>query len=121
MKRDFLLTSKLLLVLFDIIMVVASFGLAYYYRVHLDSRPYFFQPQTLNFIILAITLIPLWIGVNFLSGLYDRTVFLYRSREYGRILIASVVSVMAMISYEFFTGEDIFPVRVIAIYLISTF
>ena len=119
MKRDFLLTSKLLLVLFDIIMVVASFGLAYYYRVHLDSRPYFFQPQTLNFIILAITLIPLWIGVNFLSGLYDRTVFLYRSREYGRILIASVVSVMAMISYEFFTGEDIFPVRVIAIYFIG--
>lgn len=119
MKRDFLLTSKLLLVLFDIIMVVASFGLAYYYRVHLDSRPYFFQPQTLNFIILAITLVPLWVGVNFLSGLYDRTVFLYRSREYGRILIASVVSVMAMISYEFFTGEDIFPVRVIAIYFIG--
>ena len=119
MKRDFLLTSKLLLVLFDIIMVVASFGLAYYYRVHLDSRPYFFQPQTLNFIILATTLVPLWVGVNFLSGLYDRTVFLYRSREYGRILIASVVSVMAMISYEFFTGEDIFPVRVIAIYFIG--
>ena len=119
MKRDFLLTSKLLLVLSDIIMVVASFGLAYYYRVHLDSRPYFFQPQTLNFIILAITLIPLWVGVNLLSGLYDRTVFLYRSREYGRILIASVVSVMAMISYEFFTGEDIFPVRVIAIYFIG--
>lgn len=119
MKRDFLLTSKLLLVLFDIIMVVASFGLAYYYRVHLDSRPYFFQPQTLNFIILAMTLVPLWVGVNFLSGLYDRTVFLYRSREYGRILIASVVSVMAMISYEFFTGEDIFPVRVIAIYFIG--
>lgn len=119
MKRDFLLTSKLLLVLFDIIMVVASFGLAYYYRVHLDSRPYFFQPQTLNFIILATTLVPLWIGVNFLSGLYDRTVFLYRSREYGRILMASVVSVMAMISYEFFTGEDIFPVRVIAIYFIG--
>ena len=119
MKRDFLLTSKILLVLSDIIMVVASFGLAYYYRVHLDSRPYFFQPQTLNFIILATTLVPLWIGVNFLSGLYDRTVFLYRSREYGRILIASVVSVMAMISYEFFTGEDIFPVRVIAIYFIG--
>ena len=119
MKRDFLLTSKLLLVLSDIIMVVASFGLAYYYRVHLDGRPYFFQPQTLNFIILATTLVPLWVGVNFLSGLYDRTVFLYRSREYGRILIASVVSVMAMISYEFFTGEDIFPVRVIAIYFIG--
>ena len=58
-------------------------------------------------------------GVNLLSGLYDRTVFLYRFREYGRILIASVVSVMAMISYEFFTGEDIFPVRVIAIYFIG--
>lgn len=119
MKRDFLLTSRVLLVVSDIVIVILSFGLAYYYRVHFDDRPYFFQPQTLNFIVLAATLIPLWLGINFLSGLYDRTVFLYRSREYGRILIASIVSVMAMISYEFFTGEDIFPVRVIALYFIG--
>lgn len=118
MKRDFLLTSKVLLVLSDVIVVVVSFGLAYYYRVHFDDRPYFFHPQTLNFLLLAVTLIPLWVGVNFLSGLYDRAVFLYRSREYGRILLASIVSVMAMISYEFFTEEDIFPVRVIALYFV---
>ena len=57
--------------------------------------------------------------MNFLSGLYDRSVFLYRSREYGRIFIASVVSVMAMICYDFFTGEDIFPVRIIALYFVA--
>lgn len=119
MKRDFLTTSKILLVIADVVMVVLSFGLAYYYRIHFDDRPYYFQPQMMNFLFMAITLIPLWVGVNFLSGLYDRSVFLYRSREYGRIFIASVISVMAMISYEFFTGEDIFPVRIIALYFVA--
>lgn len=119
MKRDILLSSKVLLVFSDIVVVIVSFGLAYYYRVHFDARPYYFHPETMSFLWLSIMLIPLWVGVNFLSGLYDRTVFLYRSKEYGRVLVASVVSVMAMISYEFFTGEDIFPVRVIAVYFIA--
>ena len=91
MKRDILLSSKVLLVFSDIVVVIVSFGLAYYYRVHFDARPYYFHPETMSFLWLSIMLIPLWVGVNFLSGLYDRTVFLYRSKEYGQVLMASVV------------------------------
>ena len=80
MITDKSLFQKIALITIDVFMVVVSFTLAYYYRVYVDNRPYFFQPQTLNFIILATTLVPLWVGVNFLSRLYDRTVFLYRSR-----------------------------------------
>lgn len=103
----------------DVVMVIFSFIFAYYYRIHFDGRPFYFQPDTQSFIILAFTLIPLWLSVNLLSGLYDRSVFLVRSREYSRILIASIVSVMMMISYEFFTDEDIFPAKIIAIYFIG--
>lgn len=110
---------KAILVCADVLAVVVSFTLAYYYRVHFDARPFYFHPETVNFIFLAITLIPVWLSVNVLSGLYDRSVFIYRSREYGRVLVASLVSVMAMISYEFFTGEDIFPVRIIAVYFVG--
>lgn len=119
MKKHDLSIIKLLLALSDVIAVVVSFSLAYYYRVHFDDRPYYFHPETMNFVLLAVTLIPLWLSVNVLSGLYNRPIFLYRSREYGRVLVASIVSVMAMISYEFFSGEDIFPVRIIAIYFVG--
>lgn len=110
---------RVALVAADVLAVVISFALAYYYRTHISDSPYYFTPEIRSFVILAITLVPLWLGVNFLSGLYERSVYLYRPKEYGRILIASVVSVMAMISYGFFTEETIFPVRIIAVYFVA--
>lgn len=119
MKKNNPTIFKTFLMIADVLAVVVSFALAYYYRVHFDTRPYYFHPETMQFLLLSTTLIPLWVGVNFLSGLYNREVFFYRSREYVRVLVASLVSVMAMISYEFFSGEDIFPVRTIAVYFIG--
>lgn len=119
MKTDRSLLLRVALVAADVLAVVISFALAYYYRTHISDSPYYFTPEIRSFVILAITLVPLWLGVNFLSGLYERSVYLYRPKEYGRILIASVVSVMAMISYGFFTEETIFPVRIIAVYFVA--
>ena len=82
MKRDFLFTSKALLLLADVAMVVLSFALAYYYRTHLDTRVYYFVPQIRNFVVLIVALLPLWLMVNALSGLYNREIFL--SRQIGR-------------------------------------
>ena len=119
MKHDKLTILRISLIISDIIAVVSSFSLAYYYRTHFDGRPFYFQPDIRSFFVLAVTLIPLWVFINSVSGLYDRSVFLYRPKQYGRVFVASVVSIMAMISYEFFTGYDIFPVRIIAIYFIG--
>ena len=119
MIKNNLTIMKLFLMISDVIAVILSFSLAYYYRIHFDGRPYFFDPHTMNFVVLIITLVPVWLIVNVMSGLYDRAIFLYRPREYGRVIIASVVSVMALVSYAFFTGDDVFPVRIIAIYFIA--
>lgn len=119
MKKDRLLLFKLFLALSDVAAVVVSFGLAYFVRTHIDSRPFYFEYNLRGYLLLAFTLIPMWLIVNLVAGLYDRAVFLYRPKEYGRVFIASVVSVMSMISFEFFTGDEIFPVRVIAIYFIG--
>lgn len=107
------------LVVVDMLTIVSSFALAYCYRIYISDTPYYFTPQLRDFIILAATLIPLWFIVNIATGLYDKSIYLFRSQEYSRIAIASTISVMAMISYGFFTGEDIFPVRTIAIYFVG--
>lgn len=119
MKYEKSTFQKIALVISDALSISISFALAYYFRINFDSRPFYFEANTMSFALLAITLLPLWTGVNFITGLYDRAIFLYRPREYGRILLASIVSVMAMISYEFFSGEDIFPVRIIALYFVA--
>lgn len=118
MKVDRSLFLRIALVIVDVLAVIISFALAYYYRTHISSNPYYFVPNIRNFVLLAVTLLPVWIIINYVVGLYNRSVFLYRPKEYGLILLASIVSVMSLISYEFFTGDNVFPVRIIAVYFI---
>lgn len=108
-----------LLAIVDMLSVVIAFVLAYQYRIYFDDRPFYFNPDIYGFISFVAMLLPVWFGTMLLSGLYDWSVFVKRSREYARVGMASIISVMAMISYGFFTGEDIFPVRTIAIYFVG--
>ena len=84
MKPDARLFQRIILSIVDVLAVVFSFLLAYYYRTHISDYPYYFTSEIYKFVFLAITLIPLWLVVNFLSGLYSREIFTYRPREYGR-------------------------------------
>ena len=118
MKKDKITIFKVNLVLSDTLAVVSSFMLAYFARTHLDTRAYYFAPNIWNFVFLAVSLLPLWLAINYFFSLYDRSVFFYRPKEYGRALIVSIISIMAMISYEFFTGDEVFPVRIIAIFFV---
>ena len=88
MKYEKSTFQKIALVISDALSISISFALAYYFRINFDSRPFYFEANTMSFALLAITLLPLWTGVNFITGLYDRAIFLYRPREYGRILLA---------------------------------
>ena len=119
MKKDKITIFKVNLVLSDTLAVVSSFMFAYFARTHLDSRAYYFAPNIWNFVFLAVSLLPLWLAINYFFGLYDRSVFFYRPKEYGRALVVSIISIMAMISYEFFTGDEVFPVRIIAVFFCS--
>ena len=78
MKQSGVSLLKLVLVFGDVLVVIISFALAYYYRIHYDARPYYFHPSTANFLLLAVTMLPIWLSVNLLSGLYAREIFTYR-------------------------------------------
>jgi len=118
MKKDSTILPRVLLVLGDILAIVFSFFFAYYFRTHLDRRPYFFESNLLGFILEIVFLIPVWIVVLASLGLYSKNIFARqsRSREIGHLLIASVVGIMAIISFDFFGSSDLFPVRTVAIY-----
>lgn len=118
MKSDKLTIVRIIMILSDILAIVSSFGLAYFARTHLDNRAYYFIPNIWNFVFLSLSLLPIWLLINYFFGLYERSVFFYRPKEYGRIFIVSIISIMSMITYEFFTGDNIFPVRIIAIFFI---
>lgn len=120
MKKDPGLVFRFFLMLGDIIAIVASFLFAYLFRTHLDHRPYYFESEPLQFTFTIAFLIPLWLIILALLGLYRHQVFSGKSRlsEFGRLLAASVIGVMSIISYDFFGQNNLFPVRIVAVYAV---
>lgn len=114
-KSDFVL--RLCLIIGDAIALMLSFAAAYAIRVHVDPRPYMFQSQLADFVWTVVWVVPVMLIIIAALGLYRKAIVINKSRlpERGRLLVAAVLSVAALIVYDFFTGEEIFPVRVMAI------
>ncbi len=121
MQKDNTFLSRFILIIGDIFAILFSFGFAYYYRTHLDSRPYIFAPDTKNFILEMFLLIPVWLIVLASLGLYSKSILARhaRAKEIGRLFVASVVGIMALISVDFFLQSDLFPARLIAGYSLA--
>ncbi|MBR2998700.1 sugar transferase [Candidatus Saccharibacteria bacterium] len=114
-KSDFVL--RLCLIIGDALMLVLSFAAAYYIRVHVDPRPYEFEPQLWEFTKTVVFLVPVLLVILAALGLYKKSVFLSKSLlpETGRLILAAVLSVCALIVYGFFSYEDLFPVRIMTV------
>lgn len=100
----------------DLLAIIASFGVAYYYRTHYDPRPYLLGSDTLEFVVTMASLLPIWVILLFVSGVYDRAVYPYRPKLYWRLLVVSAVGTMSLITFSYFASTSIFPTRLIALY-----
>lgn len=118
MKKDPGLVFRIFLMLGDACAIVFSFLFAYFIRTHIDSRPYYFNAEPLNFAITISLLIPVWLLILAALGLYQKSIFLGNSRlrEINRLIPASVIGVMTIITYDFFGQNNLFPVRLVAFY-----
>ena len=76
-----------------------------------------FEFQFFEFLQTIVWLVPIMLVILAALGLYRKDIFLGRTRmpERGRLVLAAILSVAALIVYDFFRGEDLFPVRVMAL------
>ncbi len=114
-KSDFIL--RLCLIIGDALALILSFAMAYFIRVHVDPRPYVFEAQFREFTLSIVFLVPIMLIILAALGLYRKSIFLGKTRlpERGRLFLAAILSVAALIVYDFFVGENIFPVRIMAL------
>ena len=114
-RSDFVL--RLCLIIGDAVALILSFAMAYFIRINVDPRPYVFEAQIQDFTLTIVFLVPIMLVVLAALGLYRKSVFSARTRaqEWGRLLLAAVLSVAALIVYDFFKGENLFPVRIMAV------
>ena len=114
-KSDFIL--RFCLIIGDAVALILSFAAAYFIRVHVDPRPYAFESQLSDFTWTIVFLVPIMLVIIMTLGLYKKSIFLGKSRfpERSRLVLAAILSVSALIVYDFFAGKNLFPVRIMAI------
>lgn len=122
MKKDSGLIFHVFLIFGDACSILLSFLVAYLMRTHLDQRPFYFESDPAKFALSIAIILPVYIIVLAAFGLYQKTIFLKHGRwsEIGRLFLASIVGVMAIITYDFFFEVDLFPVRIMAAYSVAT-
>ncbi len=116
MKRTPFFIFQVVLFLSDLAAVMLSFGFAYYVRLHVDTRPFFFDGNTKGFLLALLAIIPLWAIILLVSGIYERKNVSARSALYPRLAVVAVLSVLGLVAFDFFTKSSILETRSIALY-----
>lgn len=119
MKNNASLLYNLCLMVGDFLALIAAFVAAYVLRVKagvgLADAP--LGPTSgKTYIAVFLVVLPFWILIFGLLGLYNSSIYEKRFREFGRLLIGSFVGLLFVIFWNFLADKPIFPARLIPIY-----
>lgn len=116
MKNSTSLAYNVFLVLGDFFALTFAFVVAYILRVTLSHVPISSHVQALTYISIVVTILPFWIIIFALLGLYNTRVHENRFSEFGRLITGSAIGILIVISYGYLANVTIFPARLVVIY-----
>ena len=116
MKNNASLIYNLFLILGDFLALVAAFGGAYILRVTLDARPLIEAIPALTYLKIFLALLPFWLIIFALLGLYNSSIYEKRFSEIGRLLVGSFIGLLFVIGYNFVSAEPVLPARLVPVY-----
>ena len=102
-------------------MITFSFAFAYFFRATIDPRAHTLTAGIKGFVLANLVLLPVWIFIFTLLGLYSKSVLRSTPRQYGRLFVGSLLGVMSIITYDFVTrsfNEPILTSNGVAFYLV---
>jgi exopolysaccharide biosynthesis polyprenyl glycosylphosphotransferase len=116
MKNNASLVYSACLVIGDFLALVAAFVAAYILRVSLDPRPLIEPIGALTYLEIFLAVLPFWILIFAILGMYDHNIYEKRFKEAGRLLLGSFIGLLFVIFLNFLADKPIFPARLIPIY-----
>lgn len=119
MKNNASLIYNACLVVGDALALVAAFVAAYLLRVKLQFGLNSHQLGPSNgraFLVIFLGVLPFWILIFSLLGLYNASIYEKRFKEFGRLLMGSFVGLLFVVFWNFLADKPIFPARLVPIY-----
>lgn len=116
MKSNASLLYSLCLVVGDYLSVLAAFAAAFYVRGQLSTVPVAHPIKGTTYIGVFLALLPFWILLFGLLGLYGNSIYEKRFRELGRLLVGSFIGLLFVIGYGYELNKLIFPARLVPVY-----
>lgn len=116
MKSNASLIYGFILVVGDFLALVAGFVVAYIIRGPLSTVPVANPIPATEYLKVFLLLLPFWILIFALLGLYSNSIQEKRFRELGRLLVGAFIGLLFVIGYSYIVDKVIFPARLVPIY-----
>jgi len=111
-----------ILILIDALVLITAFVLAYIARVQYDHRPLLQDIYAFDYIIPFLLIVPFWIFIFGILGLYHPRTYNRRLVEWSKIAVGVFIGILVVIGWEYISDKTIFPARLVAVYaLIGAF
>src|SRR4051812_17925334 len=115
MKNNASLVYNVCLIVGDFLALVVAFVVAYVLRVTLSHRVLSAHVAATEYITTIIALLPFFILVFALFGLYNSRIHEQRFPELGRVVVGSFIGILFIISYGYIANVPIFPARLVTL------
>jgi exopolysaccharide biosynthesis polyprenyl glycosylphosphotransferase len=116
MKNSISIIYNFCLVAGDLLALLAAFAAAYILRVSISDNPFPHQIHASTYIGVFLTLLPFWILIFALLGLYNTSIYEKRFVEAGRLAIGSFIGFLFVIFWDFVSVNPIFPAKLVPVY-----
>lgn len=116
MRNNTSVIYNVCLVIGDFLALVTAFMAAYILRVTLSHRALSAQIPARTYFAIFLTLLPFWILIFALLGLYNSRIYEKRFSELGRLVVGSFIGILFAISYAYIANVAIFPGRLVTLY-----
>lgn len=113
---------SLILIIVDTFILVGAFALSYILRVQYDPRPLLTNIYAYDYLISFLLIVPFWILVFAILGLYHPNTYNRRLIEWAKIGIGVFIGILLILGWQYVSDKDLFPARLVAVYaLIGSF
>lgn len=116
MKSSASLIYNFCLMIGDFLALVAAFVGAYILRVSINHAPIHHQIHAETYLRVFLFVLPFWILIFALLGLYNSNIYEKRFPELGRLALGSFIGMLFVIFWNFVSVEPILPAKAVAFY-----